>query len=43
MADEILADEFPPAPPPKKRVQSVLFMCNFNAVRSMAAEAIARA
>lgn len=26
----------------KKRVQSVLFMCNFNAVRSPAAEAIAR-
>jgi protein-tyrosine-phosphatase len=28
--------------PRKKRVQSVLFMCNFNAVRSPAAEAIAR-
>lgn len=28
--------------PKKKRVQSVLFMCNFNAVRSPAAEAIAR-
>jgi protein-tyrosine-phosphatase len=27
---------------PKKRVQSALFMCNFNAVRSLAAEAIAR-
>jgi protein-tyrosine-phosphatase len=27
---------------PKRRVQSVLFMCNFNAVRSPAAEAIAR-
>ncbi|GJE60547.1 arsenate-mycothiol transferase ArsC [Methylobacterium trifolii] len=28
--------------PKKRRVQSVLFMCNFNAVRSPAAEAIAR-
>ncbi|MGU3536373.1 arsenate-mycothiol transferase ArsC [Methylobacterium sp. A54F] len=28
--------------PRKRRVQSVLFMCNFNAVRSLAAEAIAR-
>lgn len=27
---------------PKRRVQSVLFMCNFNAVRSLAAEAIGR-
>ena len=33
----------PGAPPgPKRRVQSVLFMCNYNAVRSAAAEAIAR-
>ncbi|MBE7204770.1 MAG: low molecular weight phosphatase family protein [Parafilimonas terrae] len=34
----------PPQDPasPKRRVQSVLFMCNFNAVRSPAAEAIAR-
>jgi protein-tyrosine-phosphatase len=31
-----------PAGPKKKRVQSALFMCNFNAVRSLAAEAIAR-
>ena len=30
------------AGPKKKRVQSALFMCNFNAVRSLAAEAIAR-
>ncbi|WP_019906243.1 low molecular weight phosphatase family protein [Methylobacterium sp. 77] len=30
------------AGPKKTRVQSVLFMCNFNAVRSLAAEAIAR-
>ena len=29
--------------PKKKRVQSALFMCNYNAVRSVAAEAIARA
>lgn len=29
-------------PTKKKRVQSALFMCNFNAVRSLAAEAIAR-
>lgn len=28
--------------PRKRRVQSVLFMCNFNAVRSPAAEVIAR-
>ena len=28
--------------PKKTRVQSALFMCNFNAVRSLAAEAIAR-
>ncbi|MEA1831115.1 low molecular weight phosphatase family protein [Methylobacterium durans] len=28
--------------PKKKRVQSALFMCNYNAVRSLAAEAIAR-
>lgn len=28
--------------PKRTRVQSVLFMCNFNAVRSLAAEAIAR-
>ncbi|MCJ2080604.1 low molecular weight phosphatase family protein [Methylobacterium sp. J-090] len=34
-----MADE---AGPKKKRVQSALFMCNFNAVRSLAAEAIAR-
>jgi protein-tyrosine-phosphatase len=34
-----MADE---AGPKKKRVQSVLFMCNFNAVRSLAAEAVAR-
>ena len=27
--------------PKKTRVQSALFMCNFNAVRSLAAEAIA--
>ena len=37
----------PPPPgdlvvPRKRRVQSVLFMCNFNAVRSPAAEVIAR-
>lgn len=38
-----MADEVPAFPPKKKRVQSVLFMCNFNAVRSMAAEAIGRA
>ena len=31
-----------PTGPKKTRVQSVLFMCNFNAVRSLAAEAIAR-
>lgn len=31
-----------PTVPRKRRVQSVLFMCNFNAVRSVAAEAIAR-
>ena len=38
-----MADEAASATPPKKRrVQSVLFMCNFNAVRSLAAEAIAR-
>ena len=38
-----MADEAPPDKPPRKRrVQAVLFMCNFNAVRSMAAEAIAR-
>ncbi|CAA2138191.1 MULTISPECIES: arsenate-mycothiol transferase ArsC [Methylobacterium] len=30
------------AGPKKTRVQSVLFMCNFNAVRSLAAEAVAR-
>ncbi|KAB1075757.1 arsenate-mycothiol transferase ArsC [Methylobacterium planeticum] len=30
------------AVPKRKRVQSALFMCNFNAVRSLAAEAIAR-
>jgi protein-tyrosine-phosphatase len=35
--------EPPPDPAPRKqRVQSVLFMCNYNAVRSPAAEAIAR-
>lgn len=33
----------PDASPKKRRVQSVLFMCNYNAVRSVAAEAIARA
>lgn len=40
-----MAEPFPePNPTPKKRrVQSVLFMCNYNAVRSAAAEAIARA
>ncbi len=32
----------PDGPARKRRVQSVLFMCNFNAVRSLAAEAIAR-
>ena len=32
----------PGAPSPKRRVQSVLFVCNFNAVRSAAAEAVAR-
>ena len=35
-----MAEEVGPAR--KKRVQAVLFMCNFNAVRSLAAEAIAR-
>lgn len=35
-----MADEA--GPTKKKRVQSALFMCNFNAVRSLAAEAIAR-
>lgn len=35
-----MADEA--GPTRKKRVQSALFMCNFNAVRSLAAEAIAR-
>ena len=29
--------------PKKRRVQAVLFMCNYNAVRSPAAESIARA
>jgi len=38
-----MADEgVPDGPRAKRRVQSVLFMCNFNAVRSLAAEAIAR-
>ncbi len=37
-----MADLPPDRAPPKRRVQSVLFMCNFNAVRSPAAEAIAR-
>jgi protein-tyrosine-phosphatase len=38
-----MADETPPGGPTKKRrVQAVLFMCNYNAVRSPAAEAIAR-
>ena len=38
-----MADNDVPDPMPRKgRVQSVLFMCNFNAVRSLAAEAIAR-
>ncbi len=32
----------PDAPARKRRIQSVLFMCNFNAVRSLAAEAVAR-
>ena len=35
-------DAIPGSGPKKRRVQSVLFMCNFNAVRSLAAEAIAR-
>ncbi|HEV2541787.1 MAG TPA: low molecular weight phosphatase family protein [Methylobacterium sp.] len=35
-------DAIPGTGPKKQRVQSVLFMCNFNAVRSLAAEAIAR-
>ena len=38
-----MAEPFPETTPKKRRVQSVLFMCNFNAVRSAAAEAIARA
>ena len=37
-----MADATVPDAPPRRRVQSVLFMCNFNAVRSLAAEAIAR-
>ena len=37
-----MAEESPPFPAKKRRVQAVLFMCNFNAVRSPAAEAIAR-
>ena len=37
-----MAEEAPPFPTKKRRVQAVLFMCNFNAVRSPAAEAIAR-
>ncbi|MDP4025679.1 low molecular weight phosphatase family protein [Methylobacterium sp. NEAU 140] len=37
-----MAEPLPDAAPKKRRVQSVLFMCNFNAVRSPAAEAIAR-
>ena len=37
-----MADDRHPFPPRKQRVQAVLFMCNFNAVRSLAAEAIAR-
>ena len=38
-----MAEPFPETTPKKRRVQSVLFMCNYNAVRSAAAEAIARA
>ena len=38
-----MAEPFPETTPKKRRVQSVLFMCNYNAVRSVAAEAIARA
>ena len=48
MADDNLPEgphpegRHPDSLPRKRRVQSVLFMCNFNAVRSPAAEAIAR-
>ncbi|MEG9529539.1 MAG: low molecular weight phosphatase family protein, partial [Hyphomicrobiales bacterium] len=38
-----MAEPLPETTPKKQRVQSVLFMCNYNAVRSVAAEAIARA
>lgn len=38
-----MAEPPPETLPKKRRVQSVLFMCNYNAVRSAAAEAIARA
>ncbi|MCJ2017449.1 MULTISPECIES: low molecular weight phosphatase family protein [unclassified Methylobacterium] len=38
-----MAEPPPETTPKKRRVQSVLFMCNYNAVRSAAAEAIARA
>lgn len=37
-----MAEPPPDQAPRRRRVQSVLFMCNFNAVRSPAAEAIAR-
>jgi protein-tyrosine-phosphatase len=38
-----MAEPGPPgAAPSGRRIQSVLFMCNFNAVRSLAAEAVAR-
>jgi protein-tyrosine-phosphatase len=40
--DPAKAEPPPGAPGPKRRVQSVLFVCNFNAVRSAAAEAMAR-
>ncbi len=38
-----MAEPPPEIAPKKRRVQAVLFMCNYNAVRSPAAEAIARA
>jgi protein-tyrosine-phosphatase len=37
-----MAEPPPDLAAPRRRVQSVLFMCNYNAVRSPAAEAIAR-
>ena len=40
---DAMADPPPDTAPRKRRVQAVLFMCNYNAVRSVAAEAIARA